>query len=218
MGCSRHDLTAYLWHEGCPRSPYGCWRGDRVYVIASGPSLTEEDARKARQAQGRVIAVNCSVRLCPDADALYAGDHKWWAHYRDDWQGFRGLKFSINAQAADEFGVIHVEREKGDLGKLGVSASNNSGHQAVNLAYLLGASSIVMLGFDMKSSGRANHWHRDHTGTGMTNPNKRNFRDWSEAFTRMHEKLQAEGVDLWNATRDTALTIPERSLEDCLTD
>lgn len=113
---------------------------------------------------------------------------------------------------------MHLERENSALGRTGVSASNNSGHQAVNLAYLLGASSIVMLGFDMKAKDGANHWHPDHRGSAMTNPNKALYKKWSAAFSRMHEQLQAEGVELLNATRDTALTIPQRSLEDCLSD
>jgi len=52
--------------------------------IVTGPSLTEEDCDRARQARATVIAVNDAYRLCPNADYLYACDQAWWKVHIDD--------------------------------------------------------------------------------------------------------------------------------------
>jgi hypothetical protein len=167
-----------------------------------------------------LIAVNRAVTLIGNgADALYAGDHKWWAAYPDDWQGFQGMRFSINDRATREFGVTKVPQSPAPgLGDKGVTASNNSGFQAVGLAYLLGAVRIVLIGFDMKAAGRGrNHFHPDHqrnTRHNLTNPTPSLYRRWIRAFSGLHGQLRAQGVELVNATRSTALTIPRVSLED----
>lgn len=105
-----------------------------------------------------------------------------------------------------DFGCIHVKTEgRTGLGRKGVCTGGNSGYQAVNLAYLLGASRIVMLGFDMTGEGNRNHWHLDHAGGSMTNPTPNLYREWVQMFGRLARDLKAEGVELLNASRRTAI-------------
>lgn len=151
--------------------------------------------------------------MCPDADALYAGDHKWWDYYRDDWKDFQGLRFSINTDAVVQFDCIHVPVEcKRGLGRAGVATCGNSGYQAANLAYLLGAKRICLVGFDMQPNGTAHHFHGNHRGAALTNPSSNLYPQWIDAFTHLHTLLAAEGVDLVNCSRETALTIPREAL------
>lgn len=126
------------------------------------------------------------------------------------------MRFSINTDAVVEFDCIHVPIEsKRGLGKSGVATCGNSGYQAANLAFLLGARRICLLGFDMQPKDGVNHFHGDHRGGTLTNPNNGLYRDWIKGFSELHEALAGEGVELVNCSRETALTIPRASLHDC---
>lgn len=160
-----------------------------------------------------MIAVNCAIRLCPEADALYAGDWKWWNFYRDDWRDFAGLRFSLNTDAVRDFGCLQVPTEAREgLGHWGVATYGNSGYQAVNLAYLMGAKRICLVGFDMQAKGGVNHFHGNHRGATLTNPSPRLYGQWIAGFAEGHRQLAAVGVGLVNCSRETALTIPRAPL------
>lgn len=186
--------------------PHGAWAGETVFVIGSGPSLTKQDAQLT---EGRkVIAVNCAIRLAPHAGALYAGDHKWWAHYGADWIDFGGYRLSFNAQACEEFGCIPVPHFIGQV--------KSSGYQAIWCAKLMGAKRIVLLGFDMKAHRGMNHWHGEHSGGTLTNPNWRLYAAWKAGIDALHAEFDRDGVVLVNATRQTALSLPRVPLEEVI--
>ena len=193
--------------KGSPARPYGSWRGSRVFVIASGPSLTQEDARLT-EGKGRVIAVNNSITIAPHADMLYAGDTQWWLHNESLWRKFTGLRATSSIESATRNDLMFVPRGTDD----GVSMGGNSGHQAVSLAYLLGAVEIVLLGFDMMADGARNHWHEDHKK--ITNPSRSLYKGWRVAMHDLVVSLAAKGVSVVNATRRTALEVPRIRIED----
>lgn len=67
---------------------------------------------------------------------------------------------------------------------------------------MFGAARIVLLGYDMQRTGGRKHWHADHPdrmGNGIMHSK------WAERFDRLALKLDALGVDVINATRETAL-------------
>lgn len=84
-----------------------------------------------------------------------------------------------------------------------VNSGGNSGYQAVNLAYGLGAERIVLLGFDMQKTGGRSHWHGDHEG-GL--PNLGRLDHWAARFVALGADLRAAGVPVVNCTRQTAIT------------
>lgn len=174
--------------------------------MASGPSLTTEDCERLKGE--KVIAINCSIQLAPFADILYACDYAWWAEYRHMWQGFAGLRVTLDKRASEEFGLIHADLPKGE-------PRGSGGYQAAFLAHLLGANPIYLLGFDCMPKGPSNHWHADH-GKKMNNPSDHVYAGWRKSMSRLNGTLQAEGVSLINCTRDTALTIPRQTLEGVL--
>lgn len=66
----------------------------------------------------------------------------------------------------------------------------------------------------MKPSGKVNHFHGDHRGGTLTNPTAGLYKQWIEGFSEIHRLLEAWGVELVNCSRETALTIPSKRLED----
>ena len=96
---------------------------------------------------------------------------------------------------------------KAGLGKIKLHFGSNSGYQAINLAYLLGASKIILIGYDMQRDGEQVHFFGNHPyhkpGGGPTNSL---MKDWCEKFVALARDLNNEGVEVINATRKTALT------------
>lgn len=133
----------------------------------------------------------------------------------NDWAEFEGLRMTWNKQAAQSFGCIHVPGvPRPGLGKTQVHTGGNGGYQAVNIAYLLGASRICLLGYDMQMTGQRTHWHGNHPKT--SNPNAHMCKKWVSNFDRLYTDLCAEGVELVNCSRETALNVPRMDIDECL--
>lgn len=87
------------------------------------------------------------------------------------------------------------------MGKSLIHYNSNSGAQAINLAYLLGASRIILLGYDMGATGNT-HWFGRHPKGLSTG----RYGNYIPEFTRLAADLSNEGVEVINCTRKTALT------------
>ena len=96
-----------------------------------------------------------------------------------------------------------------------IHQGGNSGYQAINLAHLWGARTIVLLGLDCSNApdGRA-HWFGQHSRPlSVSQP----FDMWLGKFPRLAHDLEADGVRVINASRATALTcFPRDSLESAI--
>lgn len=110
-------------------------------VLATGPSMSQELADYVR-GKCKVIAVSDAYRLAPWADALVSNDRNWWDHNKAAYK-FAGRRF---ASVALPHGVEALPR-------VGVYGGGiNSGLQGMRVAEKLGATKILLLGFDMHGS------------------------------------------------------------------
>lgn len=102
------------------------------------------------------------------------------------------------------------------LGRKIIHFGGNSGYQAINLAFLFGATRIILLGFDMKKDGEKVHFFGNHPYHKRKNegPNEGTMRRWVHNFASLAADLKQEGVEVINATRSTALDcFPKQALE-----
>lgn len=110
----------------------------------------------------RVIAINDAAYPCWFADVAYAADAHWWVAHRQ-LPGFPGLKVSI-AQAghpplpAEISFLRNTGLEGFDPDPTALRTGRNGGFQSVHLAAHLGATRIVLVGFDMHGT----HWFGEH--------------------------------------------------------
>lgn len=198
------------------------WPGETVVCLGGGPSLTAEDAAYVR-GKARVIAIkeagHCSLQgvapVAPWADALYACDAKWW-RWEHGAPAFSGLKFALEPQAV-RFPDVTVLKNLGEEGlslePTGLKTGNNSGYQAINLAVLLGASRVILLGYDMwrRADGESN-WFGKHPNH-VPSP----YHLFLQRYGTIVEPLKAAGVEVLNASRHTMLSaFPRVVLEDVL--
>lgn len=81
----------------------------------------------------------------------------------------------------------------------------NSGFQAVNLVAQHGPRGILLVGFDMIQVGHLVHWHGRHGG-GRPNPDSVRFARWRRGLDDAAPTLASMGIEVMNASADSALT------------
>ena len=184
------------------------WGGLTVVCIASGPSLTPEDVEKVRAAGHPVIVTNTTFRLAPWADVLFGMDMLWWKeHHKEIAATFTGRKLSTS-HAARAYGAESLAQCPWFPRTL------NSGEGAIVLAMAGGPKRIVLLGFDCQRTGGMAHWHGDHP---KRLGNAKSMPKWPKQFAQTAKNAAGQGIEVLNATRETALTcFPRAELEAVL--
>lgn len=183
----------------------GAWRGERAFIVGGGPSLRDFDFSRLR-GQGRIIAVNRAFEFVPFADVMVSMDNRFYRWIMKDelpgikerYQNFRGHRVWLdlmNYHYGPE--VLYIK----GISRFGVSASlksgiyhsNNSGFCALQIAVVLGASPIYLLGFDMVT-GNASHFH---TGYPIQSPPSVSAR-FRTGFEHIADELRRKDVDVVN--------------------
>jgi uncharacterized Rossmann fold enzyme len=201
-----------------------------VFILGGGPSLADVDLEPLRTR--RVIGVNQAYKLGPWVDICWFGDKQWYPGQLPAIRDFGGLivtcahETNLNRRWQR---VKYVGRSKpaGIETKkpTHVAWNSSSGTSAVNLAYWLGASTVVLLGFDMKIDGNPRdkqartHWHNDYEvrwdkrNAKLVDPYERFMRYWPAVA----KDAQAAGLTILNATEGSALDLfPRVKLEEVL--
>lgn len=195
-----------------------------ILCLGCGPSLSRVDVDACRGV-APVIAINDAVSLAPWADVLYAADSAWWRAH-GGMPEFGGLKFAIvNKSLRHDSHVpgVTVLENTGEAGleckpsglRTGLRGGSNSGYQAINIAVHLGASRIVLLGYDMQPAddGRTHFFGEHPVPIRKSSP----YGLFRRSFDALVEPLQQRGIEIVNCTRQTALMcFPRRPLADVL--
>ncbi len=174
-------------------------------IAASGPSLCSADLDLVHASGLPLIVVNDAWRLAPWADVLYACDAAWWRHHAQALSAFKGERWTQDEAASQDF-RLHRVRGRDGVGLCSepgtVHFGRNGGFQALNLAWHFGARRIVLLGYDMQNTGGRTHFFGEHP---MHLVRTNVFAGYIEHFERLAVDLRKHGVEVINATRETAL-------------
>lgn len=193
------------------------WTGATVVILASGPSLTEEQcalvgAWRAERDDGtrRVVVINSTFVRAPYADVVYACDGTWWRAQPQSGERnvdavtarfARDRLWTQDVAAAKEFS-LNLIRSASGVGlsrKPGlIHQGMNSAYQCINFAFLAGARRMVLLGVDCHGK----HWHPDHPAPLS---NRLPHAQWIAKFGPLARDLEAEGVNVVNCSPGTAL-------------
>lgn len=203
------------------------WPDGRCIVAATGPSLTPDVAARCQASGWPIIAVNDAYRLLPDAAILYACDAAWWDVHRGC-HDFRGEKWSAHSvgptqpdndktRIADDYGLTCVQGRDCPGFSLDpdvVHYGSNSGFQGINLAILLGATTIVLVGFDMH--GRTHFFGKHPLPLCQMDDSRPGFERYIKHFVEAAKTLPPH-IRIVNATPESALTcFPMGSLDECV--
>lgn len=140
------------------------WPGATVFIIGGGPSVNKEDLTPL--SQHRVIGVNSAYRFGPEiVDILFFGDRVFLdKDDREDIRRFPGLKITfIDNVNSHQHGFLMLQRVGGAISNNSkqLTWKSNSGGPAIDLAVLMGAKKVVLIGYDMKIDGDGKHNFHD---------------------------------------------------------
>jgi len=126
------------------------WPNRTVFVLGGGTSLASLDLTLIHDQ--RVIGVNDAYLLGDFVDTMIFSDSKWYfSQHQKPLRKFAGLKVSTNKLTLSEPGIRTLQRMSSPICTMPgcIGWARNTGLAAVNLALIFGASTIVLLGFDM---------------------------------------------------------------------
>ena len=173
--------------------------------MASGPSMCQADADYVR-GKARSIVVNSTFRLAPWANVLYTNDHDWLQeHQREVLAKFCGQVYCGHEWCAEHDWIAYTPFDKDAPGlkaKPGhIAWGMNSGAAAISLAYFMGATRILLLGFDQAWKGSKARWHGAHP-PGLQNQ-RPGFHRWAKWFEQAAIDAKALGIEIINVSRET---------------
>jgi uncharacterized Rossmann fold enzyme len=132
----------------------GMLAGKRVFVIGSGPSLKDFDLSRLNGEE--TIAVNHTIEHYRDCKYHLFGDPRVYDYVKDIYKDFKGMIFASHHANLEE-----IERKDSrmvvfaknwnrvtDCIEDGLYSDFNSGMEAVNLALVMGAKEIYLMGID----------------------------------------------------------------------
>ena len=183
------------------------WYGERCFIFGCGPSLV--DAPVSRLCRlGRTIAINDAYLRAPHSDILYFCDLHWWR--ANEWQIRNAFFGHWIVSLENELPGVKRLHNTGPIGletdPCGLRHGSNSGYQAINLAYHLGAKEIVLVGFDMRTIDGRVHW-RQRNGDNENGQTRTMTNVMLPKFQTLKTPLEQEGVRVINATPGSSLTI-----------
>lgn len=143
--------------------PTQFWSGEDVYIVGGGPSLNGFDFSQLHDKN--VIGCNtAALRLGFEVcDICLFVDVTWFLDNFNKLSKFQGLVVT-NCQSMlfrNEPWLKVMERMEDGLHRNALGFGGNSGATALNLACILGAKRIFLLGIDCVSTKSDHHWHKD---------------------------------------------------------
>jgi len=196
--------------------PNKTWSRSRCFIIGGGPSLKGFDF--SRLDNELTIAVNRvhefikspSIIFFIDEDGFYKDlmCREFGREALDKFNDSKAMKIALNISGHKYGrGIYSIPISKNpemtfDL-KDGLYDGGNSGYAALNLAVCLGATTIYLLGFDMKGDGKGKQtWF--HSGYKIVG-SERSYKKWVEEFNKTIPGLAKHGINVYNLNAESAI-------------
>lgn len=163
-------------------------------ILATGESMNQQIADFVK-GKCKVMAVSNAYELAPWADGLASNDSRWWRHHK------AALDFKGGKYCAGRLEGVKRIAPDGHF-----TSSCNSGLFAMRVAEKLGATKILLLGFDM----RGTHYFGNHPAP-LRNTTQVRFKHFIRQFDFW------KGCEVINCTKGSALKkFPFHSIESML--
>ncbi|HPT36436.1 MAG TPA: hypothetical protein PK309_07900 [Bacillota bacterium] len=197
--------------------PEQLWEGADVFIIGGGPSLRSFDWTKL--IGRKTIGCNDAFRLGPDVcAACIFGDLRWFNVHRKALQEFPNPVYTNQPSLHDGKGVPWLRtlpRKPKGLHKDALGWGCNTGCSAINLALLLGARRVFLLGFDMQVLDGKTNWH----DANISKPTDATYKNYQKGFAAIAKDLPVvfPGCCVYNCGKESRLQVfPKVDLEAAL--
>jgi hypothetical protein len=167
------------------------WQDEDVFVLGGGPSV---GAFPMSRLEGRkVVGCNDAYRFGESVvDVLVFGDIKWYRYHQTipEFQAFKNPIITNHKKLKDEDGIIWGPREEHGFHRHAIGWNGNTGSAAINVALLLGAGRIFLLGFEMaKGHAGKSNWHPNP----LDNPGETHYTRYKDEMSKTVHMI----VDKW---------------------
>jgi len=182
------------------------YKNKKAILIATGPSLTEEVIETIRPYKDDFIIFGCnnSYEVVDFLDFHYACDKLWWdLHYDTFKEKYPELQSWTQAKEyKDKLTVVEGKSDRGlSLDSSLIHWGSNSGYQLLNIAFLMGCSKFILVGYNMQAVDGKRHYFGEHPG-GLSRNSPYN------KFVTAFNTIQPEIKELIiNCTPNSALTM-----------
>lgn len=193
--------------------PDGAWKGQRCFIIGGGPSVRNIDLSVLKNEL--TIGINRAYELL-SPNILFGVDGQMfgWVELgklgeesKKKFNEFTGFKVWMALHKLYPPDIYLIEPDDRPGYRIGSTSrlafKNNSGYGAINLAAVLGANPIYLLGFDMHGDkqGKQKWWHNGYPVDYGENVYKR----YIEEITKFAPVLEKAGFEVVNLSRGSAL-------------
>lgn len=213
-------------------NPPKIWKDGTAYIIGGGPSLSDMEWDK--YTDRHFIGVNDAYMLGDWVDMCFFGDWGWFKsyHWKDEvvkpecvHKGLRQYPNPIVTNCWRHASEIkdmcpHIKLFKRGRKGFGhppyLSWHGNSGISATNLAIILGAKTIVLLGFDCDDKAKEVNWH-----TNLKNPQRLGtvYKKFKSGFADFKKEVEEfdDSIDIINANPESKLEMfPKMKRSDAM--
>ena len=187
--------------------PEAVWDGHDVFIIGGGDSLRTFDWQLLKDE--RTIGCNTAFLLGVDiCKVCIFGDPKWFKKFKIEVANYEGTLFTSHGEfrRTNLDWLWYIPRKVKGLGTDSLGWNNNTGANAINLALIMGAKRVFLLGFDMQLSkaGKANYHDRP-----CDKPTKAVYKKFLKGLEKLKRDLPKvfPGREIINITDDSRLNL-----------
>ncbi len=187
--------------------PKQVWLNQDVFIIGGGNSLKLFDWNLLKSEL--TIGCNDAYKHGSEITKLCIfGDLKWFNVHKQELLKYEGVLFT-NAPSLCQKNLDWVwtmDRNPKGLHKDALGWNGNTGAAAINLALLLGAKRVFLLGFDMHlSKGGKSNWHDNN----IDKPDAEIYPKFLEGFDKLYVDLPKKFPEakIFNVTDNSSLEL-----------
>ncbi len=187
----------------------GQWKDEPCVILGGGPSLKKVIHRVGEFPDGiHLVGANQSWRFDPAPELVYIIDEQVFnraensKEYKGRWSALSREQIRVTHRASATKGNWEStywvnqlsHRHWGETLANGIVSANNTGFALLNLVDILGASPIILLGFDANREGKDMNWHNDYPdepGWVPRNPEK-TFQNWITMCSELGNKIKGK--------------------------
>lgn len=190
-------------------NPSQTWKDQDAYIIGGGPSLKGFDWGLLRGKN--TIGCNSAFILGSEIVKINIfGDYDWWIKIgQNEGAKYGGMMVACSPRLKDDPTpwLLWLGRHDNSTG-LGIERpcfNGNTGSLALNLALILGARRVFLLGYDMKAPDpvKQPNWHNLRYQDGRAESYRRFIRQFAPVAKQLPVKFP--GCEIWNVTDDSDL-------------
>ena len=180
------------------------WKGQEAFIIGGGDSLKTFDWNLLKP----LLTIGCNNAFIHGHEICKLcvfGDKKWFDKHKRELEQYKGIVLTNVSQLlnANISWLWTMDRKSRGLHEDALGWNYNTGAVALNLALLLGATKIYLLGFDMQLGKKGNsNWH-DNT---LDKPDADVYNKFLTGFERCAKDLNKfPGVEVFNIADNSNL-------------